>query len=187
MKIINDIITIKIGNKIYNCRNLILDEYLKKFPESQCCYRVKQNNGMALKYIYLKLRTPLRDEIQADSKIKASEFDIYSLSTTKYKQTISKQQINVDYDCTFKHYEIENYYGSKIMAIGFCTSYDKGSYIDAILDTSNYNIYIEKNQEILISRRDIIMSDALFYTNRPDLIKGPIHLCPCRDRRDSTN
>ena len=182
MKIINDIVTIKSGNKIYNYRNLILDEYLNKFSENQYCYRIKQNNGMALKYIYLKLRTPLRDEIRAESKIKASEFDIHSHSTTKYRQTISKRQINVDYDCTFKHYEIENYYGSKIMAIGFCTSLDKESYIDAILDTSNYNIYIEKNQEISISRRDVITSDALFYTNRPNLIKGPIHLCPCRNR-----
>ena len=178
MKIINDIVTIKIGNKIYNYKNMILNEYLNKFVENQCCYRVKENHGMALIYIYLKLKTPIKNDINAESKIKIGEFDIYSYSRAKYRQVISEQQINIYYDYIFKSYDIENYFGNKIMAIGFSTDFSKESYVDAILDTSNYNIYIEKNQEISISRKDVITTDTLFYTNRKDLIKGPVHLCP---------
>ena len=178
MKIINDIVTIKIGNKIYNYRNMILNVYLNKFVENQCCYRVRENKGMILKYIYLKLNSKIADNIEEESKIKISEFDIKSSSIAKYSQAVSEKQINIDYEYSFEYPEIKNHSGNKIMAIGFGTSRNNENYIDAILDTSNYNIYIEENQKISISRRDIITTDALFYTNNPDLIKGPVHLCP---------
>lgn len=56
-----------------------------------------------------------------------------------------------------------------------------GSYktpVCAILDTSNYNMYLQQNQDFSITRRDIITTDALFYSSNKNKIPGPVHLAP---------
>ena len=50
----------------------------------------------------------------------------------------------------------------------------------AVLDVSNYNIYLQENQELSVTRKDIITTDALFYSNDKTKIPGPVHLAPYR-------
>lgn len=177
MKIKNDLIAIKNGSKIYNYNNLILQEYLNKFAYQQNIYRVAHNSGKLLGFAFLKFDTPI-ENVEENSKIKVAQFDVYSFPVASFKQIISENQIIIDYNYKFELYQIEKYFKNKITAIGFCISSDKDNYIDAFLDTSNYNIYLEENQDLTISRRDIVTTDALFYTNNTTLIKGPVHLCP---------
>lgn len=177
MKIKNDLITIKNGNKIYNYNNLILDKYLNMFVEGQNVYRFVSNFTKLLGFCFLKFDIPI-ENIKEDSQIKNSQFDVYSYPSAKFRQTISENQIVIYYDYKFELYQIEKYLGKKITAIGFNTNFNKDSDICAFLDTSNYNIYLEHNQDLIISRKDIVTTEALFYTNNFNLIKGPVHLCP---------
>jgi len=76
--------------------------------------------------------------------------------------------------------------GRKITAIGFNVWFNKkiegneSTYLPilAVLDTSNYNIYLQKDQHLNITRRDIITTDTLFYSNDKEKVSGPLHLAP---------
>ncbi|MBR2857753.1 hypothetical protein IKE96_00850, partial [bacterium] len=47
----------------------------------------------------------------------------------------------------------------------------------AVLDTSNYNLYLQENEFFTVVRKDIITTDADFYTEW-SIVKAPAHLCP---------
>lgn len=198
MKIKNDLVTLKTGDKQYNFNNLILDEYLNRFVRAQLD---KENiseykNDKLLRVCLLKFDTPF-EKIESDSKIKNQDFDI-CLMLSKREQIVSNNQIVIEYsygdagiydykESAYKTESIDKYYGKKITAIGFNVTWvpynlnNEGTYkfpVCAILDTSNYNIYLQKNQELSITRRDIITTDALFYSNDNNKIPGPAHLCP---------
>jgi len=196
MRIRNDLVSIKIGKKKYDFKNLILDEYLKRFAMKQAN---KDNVNLStcstkLKYCLLKFDTSFTD-LKNDTELCTNDFDVCLVEkTSNVLQEVSEQGVTIQYtyksDGAIWDYEkdtsennyIKNYYGKKITAIGFATTWvpsseAKKNKVCAVLDTSNYNIYLQSNQELVITRKDTISSDALFYCNNKK-IKGPIHLCP---------
>ena len=195
MKIKNDLTSIKIGDKHYDFNNLILDEYLNKFV---CTHRKFNNLGLMLSkrklnYCLLKFDIPF-SEVSSSSKIKNQDFDICFVGA-KCNQDITENQIVIqyDYDTNFIYdyketveMDLSKYYGKKITAIGFNVTWMPYSfnsiwkyYTCAILDISNYNIYLQKNQELSITRRDIITTDTIFYSNDKKVVPGAVHLAPC--------
>jgi hypothetical protein len=195
MKIKNDLISIKIGKKRYDFTNLILDEYLKRFVNSQLDETKTRNmsNIKDLECCLIKFDTPFTN-IQNNSEIHNQEFDICLVGNLEYTEELGKKQITVrykyssnfiwDYEkATAQNITISNYYGKKITAIGFNVwwgsdeNFETKLPICAILDVSNYNIYLQKNQNLEVVRKDIITTDAEFWSNS-DKVKSPAHLTP---------
>lgn len=191
MKIKNDLVSIKLGNKHYDFNNLILDEYLKRFAKAQLDKEKLDSiiTNKELKYCLIKFDTEFSD-LKNDTELHNQDFDICLLNSAKATQEISQNKITMQY-----HYAgqrvwdyskqaemgIGNYKCKKITALGFNSSWASDAVFEykfpvcAVLDTSNYNIYIQDNQEINVSREDTITTDTLFYSNS---VKGPAHLAP---------
>lgn len=205
MKIKNEYIEIKIGNKKYEFKNLILNTYLKKFVHSQLAstdsnIRLRRN----LITLGFKFDEPIKN-INQDSKISINESDIVTYRTTLFETiqgTENEILVNYRFQLPYKQgsyidianygnvddlllESLEKYKGRKIVQVFFATywiSYSETTpiYIDAILDVSNFDIYIQENQDIYITRRDTITTDAIFYTNSKETIKYPEHLSPIK-------
>lgn len=203
MKIKNDLVRIKVGKKKYDFHNLILNEYLRRFALGQIdkenTLKGKLTQSRELNYILLKLDTSL--EITESSELHYNDFDICIINQAKHFQDLSENQITIQYDYKTKDNTfvvdisvssqatettsgsikfLNNFYGKKITAIGFSSGWAPwANYsICAVLDTSNYNIYLEENQEFSVTRRDIITTDAEFYSNDKDKVPAPVHLAP---------
>ena len=200
MKIKNDLVRIKVGKKKYDFHNLILNEYLRRFALGQIdkenTLKGKLTQSRELNYILLKLDTSL--EITESSELHYNDFDICIINQAKHFQDLSENQITIQYDYKTKDNTfvvdisvssqatettsgsikfLNNFYGKKITAIGFSSGWAPwANYsICAVLDTSNYNIYLEENQEFSVTRRDIITTDAEFYSNDKDKVPAPVH------------
>lgn len=193
MKIKNEQIMLKIGDKKYEFQNLILDEYLKRFARRQ---QDKDQlnllkNKTELKCCLLKFDTPL-ENLSETSQLANEDFDI-CLDVLAFTQQISQRQTSItyNYDSSWVMYDynksgkldIKDYYGKQITAIGFNSTYLRNSiaedvYVCAVLDTSNYNIYLQKNQDLAITRKDVIETDAIFSSNNIKKVPGPVHLAP---------
>ena len=194
MKIKNELVSLKIGNKQYDFKNLILDEYLKRFI-------LRQLDTTTLRYIpyqimlntiLFKFDTPF-ENLSPQSEIFPENFDIAFIGECKSVITIASPNLittkytydmnNFIYDYNEKkggNLPFENYYGKKIVAIGFSSyfaSFTNKNKVCAILDTSNYNIYMQANQKLECTRKDTISTDALFWSS-DDRIKAPVHLSP---------
>lgn len=198
MKIRNDLIEIKIGNKKYDFNNLILNNYLSRCAKSQLIEKPLNSIPymLQLSYVLIKFDEPF--DIQIDTELHNADFDICFVFGSKYNQSISEQQIIVEYNYettenpaiwdynkkTAVGVNLSDYYGRKITAIGFNSYWPDDSNltnkfpVGAVLDTSNYNIYLQENQDLSITRRDIITTDALFYSNNKEKVSGPAHLAP---------
>ena len=198
MKIRNEFVKIQNGNKKYEFKNLILNEYLKIFAGFQLSTTNIENVKFDknIRFCLLKFDTPL-ENIDVDMKLHNQDFDICLKGETKKIQTGSKNQITMQYDyndefiydfrkSTGIDVKISDYYGRKITAIGFNRWWTNDSNVDesrkwlvcSVLDTSNYNIYLQENQDFVITRKDIITSDAMFYTSNKDKVPYPVHLAP---------
>lgn len=193
MKIKNEQVILRIGNKKYEFQNLILDEYLKRFARRQQD-KDKLNllkNKTELNCCLLKFDTPI-ESLSETSQLVNEDFDI-CIDISTFTQQISQKQVSIvyNYDSNFIMYDynksgkldIKDYYGRQITAIGFNSTYLRNSiaeevYVCAVLDTSNYNIYLQEKQEISITRKDIIETDAIFSSNDKSKIPGPVHLAP---------
>lgn len=187
---IKNFINLKIGKKSIDFHNLILDEYLERFVKTQLDINlsIKAPNLKKLRTLYIKFDTPL--SFDATSKIDPFEsFDIaMPLDLDDFLQNISDKAITAKYiysakervyNLSTRQYEsISNYYGRNITALGFNALFAVlrlGGYTCSILNTSNYNISFEENQDFVLTRRDTISTDADFWSN-DSRIKGPIHL-----------
>ena len=181
MKVKNEYVQIKIGDKTWTKKNMILNEYLYRLFDSQInvlhddCY---------ISCCYLKLDTSIED-VDYDSEILPSEFDITikNLPSEKYfkaKTTRTNNSIRINYvfdsnslfiiDNLWHEASImKNYANRRIMGIGF--GIDNSTNIFAYLDTSNMNIVINYNESISISRVDLLQSDGVC-----DGIEYPLHL-----------
>lgn len=201
MKIKNDCIEIKIGNKKYEFKNLILNTYLQKFVHSQLTptednVRLRRN----LRTIGIKFDEPIKN-VDVNSKISINESDVVTYIASLF-QTVEglEKDIHINYRYNLPYnvagnsqyynvkegktlYSLEDYKGKKIVQIFFAsywTSLANPLYIDAILDVSNFDMYVQENQDIYITRKDTISTDALFYTNDNKLIKYPEYLSPIK-------
>ena len=194
MKIKNDLISIKIGKKHYDFHNLILDEYLKTFATTQVDVEEnnKTKNRKNITYLLLKLDTPI-ENLNEKSVLVNEDFDAFAFDNSTIQQ-VADERISIQYnykvnsivDFSSPNYPenivISNYNGRKITAIGFNSFGGKSTAVytnvKAVLDTSNYNIYLQENQEFTVTRKDIITTHALFYTPNKNKIPAPLHLMP---------
>ena len=192
MKIKNDLISIKIGKKIYDFRNLILDEYLKVFATTQLDANANTTvyNRKNLTYLLLKFDTPI-ENLSEESILTNEDFDVFAFDVV-VNQEVSDNRVTTQYnyiinnviDFSSSNYpqsiDISKYNGKKITAIGFNVWGLKSiaTNVKAVLDTSNYNIYLQANQEFSVTRKDIITTDTLFYTKNKNIVPGPLHLMP---------
>lgn len=197
MKIKNENVTIKTGKKQYELKNLILNEYLCRFVKRQ----INENemdyasNDIKLKYCLLKFEEPIED-LLPEKNIKNSDFDVCLMWGTSYEQIINEKEVIIQYDYSAdfiwdynenqgKENGISDYYGKKITAIGFNSYWANDNNLSfkvpvcAVLDISNYNIFLQEKQELSITRRDTITTDAFFYSNDKKIVPGPVHLAPC--------
>lgn len=199
MRIKNDLVSIKIGKKQYDFNNLILDEYLKKFVKAQLDKDSLSSviTNRELRYCLLKFDTPL-ENLKGNSVLKNKDFDICFVFNSKSNQIVNDKQISIQYDYKInedvviidyskpdnQNIKISDYYNKKITAIGFNSAFrddTNWSYkvpVCAVLDTSNYNIYLQESQELAVTRKDIISTDALFYSSNKNKVPGPVHLAP---------
>ena len=146
--------------------------------------------------------------VEKQSGLRNTEFDVHyvdslDISVTNYKcfTTLTKNGCIARYQYTYdRHsrfrsyrdgqvYDMADLNGRRITAIGFaCNWIGGGSYqstreVLAVLDTSNYALYINQEIPMNITRVDEITSDAEFYTNNTE-ITGPLHLDPLRTNCD---
>ena len=173
MKIQNKEVGIKIGNKEKKFTNLILNSYLNLFADSFIEFKNKD-----LSYCFLNF-TNYNNKINEDSTemnydtILESDFsnniEILTSNTIinkyYYKKTLAGEQ------------DVSEFAGKQLIDIGFA-NYDNTlqKYVMyAYLNVSEYNIIVQENQPIVISRTDKIESDMNLWTNSPE-VKGPIHL-----------
>ena len=169
-------------------KNYIYNSYLKLFSDCQkelydYNYRITETNETKLSYCCIKVDEPLEDYQNAS----ASDFDIF-IPLKNYDLTGNESGTSTIYEYSSLMINYANpidltpYDGKKITAIGFCGI---TRWIDvtpvyelyACLDTSYYSIYVDKEQGIEISRKDIIQSNAVC-----DGYAYPLHLAPVLDR-----
>jgi len=181
MKVRNEYIQIKIGDKTWTKKNMILNEYLYRLFDSQI---KTSHDDCYISCCYLKLDTPI-ENVDYDSEILPSEFDITikNLPSEKYfkaKTTRTNNSIRINYvfdsnslfiidDLWYEASIMNDYANRRIMGIGF--GINDSSNIFAYLDTSNMNIVINYNESISISRVDLLQSDGVC-----DGIEYPLHL-----------
>jgi hypothetical protein len=183
-KVKNIAINIQIGKREYCFKNLILDILLNNYAESlvdnyESIFKSLQNCCISF--------SPL--EIKEDMVITNDTFDIGLFScisktigsqnkiTNKYVYTSEDDCI---YDYTKKtadNIKLKDYIGKKICTLGFSYFFTPKWNTTAILDVSNYDIYIQEGEELRITRIDEISTDAIF-TSLHENINSPIHLYP---------
>ena len=183
MKISNKYVEIKMGNKKYRKQNMILNTYLKRIFDMQ----INDNHNVCLiNRCYLKLDTPIENVDYNTELDGLLDFDVfiypsYNENIISNKNTIS---LNYKFDDSRYMYNGKNFVDKsfsqlnrrKITAIGFGMNRDCFTF----LDTDNMNIFINTNEDFLISRLDIIRSDGV-----ADKIEYPLHLINDTARKDA--
>lgn len=178
-KIENVEINIKVGKREYTIKNLILNELLNVYAKALITdYKTQRKY---LKHCFVKFNTPLT--FNENSKLKNTDFDIAILNDTTEVE-LSPNQITKKYNWSNSLYDFSttrvwnDYKGKKICTIGFGFNFMKSSTYNmcAVVDVSNYNIYVEENEEICITRIDRITTDTVFTTSNKEKVKGPVHL-----------
>lgn len=113
MKIKNNYVLIKTGNKTYKAHNLILDKYLETIVERQSSFESLAWNIPVLSRCFLKFDRKL--EFDETSVLSKSDFDL-ELYANKAEQNNSQNKIELTY-----FYEKENidFNERKVAAIGF--------------------------------------------------------------------
>lgn len=180
MKVRNEYVQIKIGNRVVTHKNMILDEYLKRIFNSQID---EVHDKAYIEQCYLKFDEPL--EVDYDSVVYPSEFDL-TMQNHQYngnfdrKVTLTNNSVKINYTfdnnsdfiagTTYGGVEVLNaFINRKIVGIGF--GIDNSSPIFAYLDTSNMNLRLNSSEHLSITRVDTIASDGIC-----DGIEYPLHL-----------
>ena len=171
MKVKNKEIGIKIGKKELKFTNMILDTYLDLFADSFISFESKDLTYCLVNFTHINNINETSKEMEYDLVLEADfNKNIEILSPTSitnkyfYKNPIAGQDWN-------------NYKGYRIQNIGFArlNSQGNGYSLYAYLDVSNYNIIVQDEQPIIISRIDQITSDMDLWVNNSE-IKAPYHL-----------
>ena len=184
MKIKNEYVQVKIGNKTFTKRNMILDKFIKRVFNSQMDL---EHSTAEIINCYLKFDTPIGD-IDYDTNVPYSTFDVTFWGGTektstgidnfaKMSQTTNNAvKIIYNFDARpwfeynhiyYSPHEFSMFAGKKITAIGF----GYASHVFAVVDTNNMNIYVDRDENISITRVDLYQSDGV--------VKGfdyPLHL-----------
>jgi len=164
MKVSNEFVEVKIGNRKFTRKNMILNTFLKKIFDSQIY------NSTFAPYIgscYLKLNEPLNN-VDYDSILQPSDFDISLAGTGKCDKIVAKNSIKTIYKFdnsnysyngnTYQGKNLDMFDGQKITAIGFG---QRLVGILAFIDTSNMNIIINSKENFEVTRVDNFQSDGV--------------------------
>lgn len=201
MKVKNEYVQIKVGEKTYTKKNMILNEFIKRIFKSQI--NASYKNFPVITECYIKLDTPL-ENIDYDSELSYDDFNIKIISryyqsplqevfdkfSTKTKNCITLMyKFTNDYSFIYRDEygndeqgtmnQFNRFIGRKVTAIGF------GCFNTclAVADVSNMNIILNKNEEFIISRVDTYQSDAIC-----DGYDYPLHLINFKTyREEGTN
>lgn len=172
MKIENKEIGIKIGDKELKFTNMILNSYLDLFADSFIEFKNKDLPYCLLNFIQMN------DEITEDST--EMNYDlILEADFNKNIEVLSSTSIVNKY--YYRNPQVgqewSDFVGYKIKEIGFANyDYTLNKYvIYAYLNVSNYEIYVQDDQPIIISRIDKIITDMNLWGNSSK-IKAPYHL-----------
>lgn len=170
MKIKNESVTIKIGNKQRTFQNLILNDYIDLYADSFLSFKDK-----FLAYCFIKLDT--MQEI--DEEATEMEYDIVLENYLRdFEEIFTENTIINKYNYkNIVQNKIGDLKGHKITGLGFgLWDTETDNYkLFAFLDVSNYNIVIQDNQDVSVSRIDKVTSDLKFYCD-DNSIKYPLHL-----------
>lgn len=167
MIIKNEFVKIKTDKEIV-LHNYLYDEYLEAFCKSQYVTSARELEELNMKKSFELVYIKFEDKLVDFQKAKPTDFDIKLDVKIVQKETNTKS-INAYYTYSMKASDIEKYMNKKITAIGFGT-YGK---ILACIDTSNYSVFVTKDERMEIVRKDTFSSDAecIGYDY-------PIHLSP---------
>jgi hypothetical protein len=188
MKVKNEYVEIKIGNKTYTKQNMILNTYLNALLE---CELDENHLPLILSPCGIKLDTPI-ENVDYDSLLYRQDFDIVLFSP--YIPTVIGSKNNVktiytfDDNSTFFYKKSDGtwgggardfsmFVGRKITAIGFRAGLNNPTL--AFLDTSNMNIVLDSKEQFKITRVDNISSDGISQG-----IDFPLHLANDPARKD---
>lgn len=173
MKIRNEEVSIKIGNKEHKFTNLILNGYLDLFADSFLDFKNKDLTYCLVNFTH--------SNVGINENSTSMNYDLVL-------ETYLEDEIEIltDRSITNKYYYDKEVSGGKnwsefasrqIQDIGFAmyNSTTKKYIIYAYLNVANYNIIVQGNQPIIISRTDKIESDMSLWVSDAT-IKGPIHL-----------
>lgn len=173
MKIENKEIGIKIGNKERKFTNMILDSYLDLFASS---FLEFQNKDLPYCLVnFTKNNTNINEqstEMQYDTILEADLLQNVEILTDNsiinkyyYRSPLAMEK------------DLSEFSGQQIRQLGFANyDYNLSKYvIYAYIDVSKYNIIIQDNQPVVISRVDKITSDMNLWKS-DKRIKAPVHL-----------
>ncbi len=172
MKVENKEIGIKVGKKEFKFTNMILNSYLDLFADSFIDFKNKDLLYCLVNFTHYDNEIDeTSTEMNYDLVLEADfnkNIEILSTTSVVNKYFYRNAQIGQEW---------ENFNNKSIIDIGFANyDYKLNKYIIyAYLNVSNYNIVVQENQPIIISRIDKIISDMNLWANNSE-IKAPYHL-----------
>lgn len=176
MKIKNEYIQIKNGDKTYTKKNTLLDRFLQRIFNSQINL---EHSSAEINACYLKFDIPLEyDDINNVTK---NDFDVKlhggtssgtsSRNNFDFMSEKNKNLVKITYNYNpfssswfsykgglYEANEFEMFIGKRITAIAFGSAV---GVLFAIVDTNNMNIYIDNNESFEITRVDLYQSDGV--------------------------
>ena len=178
MKIKNEYVQIKIGDKTYTKKNMILDIYINKIFQSQI--NPSFSLDAEINSCFIKLDNPL-ENISYDSLLSGNDFDIVlengirsladgeelfiNNSVKTNNNVLINYKFTSDGDFQYKYQNIwingnkndfDIFNGRKITNIGFGSN---DCY--AVVDVSDLNIIINSDEKVIITRVDLYQSDGV--------------------------
>ena len=164
MKINNEFVEVKIGNRKFTRKNMILNRFLRETFGSQMgtVYR-----SPYIIQCYIKLNTPL-ENVTYDSDLRATDFDLTLFGKSKDRKIVANRnsaKVIIDFNDNSYFYQNKRYDGKsldiidgqKIVGIGF----GYFGYCLAYVDTSNMNIIINSKEKLAVTRVDNFQSDGV--------------------------
>ena len=173
MKIENEEVSIKIGNKTKTFKNLILNSYLDLFADSFLDFKEKNLPYCLVNFTKNNIGVNENStSMQYDTILEAdfsNNIEALTGSNIVNKYFYQNPVAGMDY--------LEDFKGQTIKELGFANyDYETDKYIlYAFLDVSKYQITIQGSQPVIISRVDKVSSDMKFWANNSKL-KAPYHL-----------
>lgn len=161
MKIKNESVTVKVGDKERIFTNLILNNYLDLYAESFVEFKQKWLPDCFIKFSETQPIDENSTTMDYDIVLEAQFKDMQQIFT---KNNVTNKYMYYEEFATSK--SLADFTGKPIAGIGFgiynyetqeCTIY-------AFLNVSRYNIIIQENQNLVISRIDKIITDLKFYS-----------------------
>lgn len=176
MKIKNDSVMIKVGNKQFDFTNLILNTYLKQMINAIDDNDIFKGHAPNLEICYIRFMRS--DSVNETNDFQFDEDSI--LNTSDFDVAINRNSVNLQTSNNFvilnMQYSVQDnldsYVGNMVTHLGFADSYGK---FYACVDVSSAGIYIQPNEDFTVFRRDILSTNAYFTTNN-EKVNYPLHL-----------